>query len=93
VSASRELELASEVSDLETRVDDLTQELTQEREAHRVTRERLAELQEHWDGCAGAEATINDWRARAEKAEQERDALTNQLSELRAQLVMGGGTK
>lgn len=30
---------------------------------------RVKELEEHFDGCAGAEATINDWRQRAVKAE------------------------
>lgn len=42
--------------------------------------ERVRELQEHFDGCAGAEATINDWRARAEAAEA-------RVKELEAELV------
>lgn len=29
----------------------------------------LEEIREHWDQCAGATATINDWRERADAAE------------------------
>lgn len=51
----------------------------------------LEDLQGHWDGCAGAEATINDWRQRAEKAVERVLALEAKCDLLSASLKQVDG--
>ena len=55
--------------------------VTKWKERAEAAEARVRELQEHWDGCAGAEATINDLRQQVATAEASKTALIREVEE------------